>query len=329
MQCRVYNSVNELKVSLRLLIENKSSVNSLLYVKKKVDVDVICVILIKTMNVHDIAESGIKIAKFFYIVWTCSLSCFILVPEEKPCVMVKMSGLSLPDRSTQMWAPISLSRRKTFQFSANRLLLSNRTNREALRLCLWFRFEEGAFPLRNCRKRQCRFFFHHLVITASVYAAILFCYANISFQTYCNHGEMRAYDGGAVTLHLCQKPNILCNYTPHKFHIIPTCESSSSLKGWMSFITRITFTPSDIVFSNCVDLFTFKGQPLPRLNSTWQRIVRRGQPNACISPASKRSKLIYPINEEWGLMLMRDDNLTGQLFFIALLLLWWTNRWRQ
>lgn len=119
------------------------------------------------------------------------------------------------------------------------------------------------------------------------------------------------------------------NYMPRIFHITPTCESSSSLKVWMSFITRITFTPSDIVFSNCVDLFTFKGQPLPWLNSTWQRIVRRGQPNACITPASKRSKLIYPINEEWGLMLMRDDNSTGQLFFIALLLHLWTNHKRQ
>lgn len=112
-------------------------------------------------------------------------------------------------------------------------------------------------------------------------------------------------------------PTFCSNYMLHIFHIIPTCKSSSSLKGWMSFITCITFTPSDIVFSNCVDLFTFKGQPLPRLNSTWQRIVRRGQLNACISPASKRSKLIYPINEEWGLMLMRDDNLTGQLFFYS------------
>lgn len=52
-------------------------------------------------------ELRITIVKFFYIVWTCSLSCFISVPEEKPCVMVKMSGLSLPDSSTQMWVPIS------------------------------------------------------------------------------------------------------------------------------------------------------------------------------------------------------------------------------
>lgn len=175
---------------------------------------------------------------------------------------------------------------------------------------------------------------HLNVITASVYAAILLRYANVSFQTYRNHGEMTANDGSAVMLPrfgcICGKsPTFCANYTPRIFHIIPTCESSSPLKGWMSFITRITFTPSDIVFSNCVDLFTFKGQPLPRLNSTWQRIVRRGQPNACISPASKRSKLIYPINEEWGLMLMRDDNLTGQLFFIALLLRWWTNHGRQ
>lgn len=149
-----------------------------------------------------------------------------------------------------------------------------------------------------------------------------------------NHSKMRAHDIQAIMLHhlSCVFENLLynlCNYTLCIFHITPTCESSSSLKGWMSFITRITFTPSDIVFSNCVDLFTFKGQPLPWLNSTWQRIVRRGQPNACITPASKRSKLIYPINEEWGLMLMRDDNSTGQLFFIALLLLLWTNHKRQ
>lgn len=75
---------------------------------------------------------------------------------------------------------------------------------------------------------------HHLnVITASVYAAILLRYANVSFQTYGNHGEMSAHDGGAalLRLHLCKQPNILCNYTPHIFHIIPTCESSSSLKG--------------------------------------------------------------------------------------------------
>lgn len=153
-------------------------------------------------------------------------------------------------------------------------------------------------------------------------AAILLRYANVSFQTYCNHSEMRANRSGAGTpcrlgCVCANSPTFCCNYVLHIFHIIPTCKSSSSLKGWMSFITRITFTPSDIVFSNCVDLFTFKGQPLPRLNSTWQRIVRRGQPNACISPASKRSKLIYPINEEWGLMLMRDDNLTGQLFFYS------------
>lgn len=72
-----------------------------------------------------------------------------------------------------------------------------------------------------------------------------------------------------------------------------------------------------------------KVSPLPWLNSTWQRIVRRGQPNACITPASKHSKLIYPINEEWGLMLMRHDNSTGQLFFIALLLRLWINHKRQ
>lgn len=48
-----------------------------------------------------------------------------------------------------------------------------------------------------------------------------------------------------------------------------------------------------------------------------------------ITPASKSSKLIYPINEEWGLMLMRDDNSTGQLFFIALLLQLWINHKRQ
>lgn len=135
-----------------------------------------------------------------------------------------------------------------------------------------------------------------------------------------NHGEMRAHDIQPLTLrHLncaCENGSASDAIT-RIFHIAPTCESSSSPKGWMSFITRITFTASDIVFSNCVDLFTFKGQPLPWLNSTWQRIVRRGQPNTCITPASKRSKLIYPINEEWGLMLMRDDNSTGQLFFYS------------
>lgn len=62
---------------------------------------------IKPVLFIDIAESRVKIVKFFYIVWTCFLSCFILVPEEKPCVMVKMSGLSLADSSTQMWVPIS------------------------------------------------------------------------------------------------------------------------------------------------------------------------------------------------------------------------------
>lgn len=61
---------------------------------------------IKPVLFIDIAESGIKIVKFFYIVWTCSF-CFILVPEEKPCVMGKMSGLSLADSFTQMWVPIS------------------------------------------------------------------------------------------------------------------------------------------------------------------------------------------------------------------------------
>lgn len=126
---------------------------------------------------------------------------------------------------------------------------------------------------------------------------------------------MSSCNAATSWLCMCKLLRFMCNYTACIFDIIPTCESSSSLKGWMPFITCITFTPSDIVLSNCVDLFTFKGQPLPGLNSTWQRIVRRGQSNACISPASKRSKLIRPINEEWGLMLMRDDNLTGQLFF--------------
>lgn len=63
---------------------------------------------IKPVLFIDSAESRLKIVKFFYMVWTCSLSCFIcFVPEEEPCVMVKMSGLSLADSSTQMWAPKS------------------------------------------------------------------------------------------------------------------------------------------------------------------------------------------------------------------------------
>lgn len=70
----------------------------------------------------------------------------------------------------------------------------------------------------------------------------------------------------------------LSSQSTYIFHITD-CESLSSVKGWMSFITCITFTPSDIVFSNCADLFTpiftSKGHSIPLINSTWQRLVKR------------------------------------------------------
>lgn len=158
---------------------------------------------------------------------------------------------------------------------------------------------------------------HHSVISVTVYAWISFLHANASLlhiiRVEWEHmiSRLRCGCGPGHVWEKKQKKKRSrsmrshATYTPRS---LPTCESPSSLKGWMSFITRITFTPSDIVFSNCVDLFTFKGQPLAWLNSTWQRIVRRGQPNTCITPASKSSKLIFPINGERVLMLMKADN---------------------
>lgn len=64
------------------------------------------------------------------------------------------------------------------------------------------------------------FYCHHLnVITTSVYVAILLGYANVSFQMYRNHGEMRAYDGGAVTL---PRFGCICDKSP-TFSAITHC----------------------------------------------------------------------------------------------------------
>lgn len=70
----------------------------------------------------------------------------------------------------------------------------------------------------------------------------------------------------------------------------------------MSFITRITFTPSDIVFSNCPDLltpiFACKGHSHPLVKCNLTEISQKGQPNGCITTESNVFKLIYPINEK-------------------------------
>lgn len=107
------------------------------------------------------------------------------------------------------------------------MLLWNRTDRKALRLCLWFRFGEAAFSPRNYRNRQRRF----VVITLmSLLLPCMwqYCYAmlmrNASFQTYHNHGEMRAFDGGAVTLprcgSICDKSPTFCAITHRTYFIL-------------------------------------------------------------------------------------------------------------
>lgn len=60
------------------------------------------------------------------------------------------------------------------------MLLWNRTNRKALRLCLWFCFDEAAFSLRNYRKRHRRF----VVITLMSLLLLCmrqYCYAMLMF----------------------------------------------------------------------------------------------------------------------------------------------------
>lgn len=271
------------------------------------------------------AEGHGEIVKFLSVVWTCSPSpLFILVPEERLCDgedvwgsawLIALFGWGFPYHNWEE-TPFGVQAEKTTQ----RVLSWNRTNyfdhADAL---LWFLAWLRCSRSRgNHSNRDCRFVLSLLLLCTRRYY-----YCMLMFPLRRNHGGMRASNAAP-------SPAVHGQTAPCIFHVAPTCESSSSLKGWMSFITRITFTTSDIVFSNCVDLFTFKGQPpsLAKFNLTENS--EEGTASTHASPsASKRSKLIYPINEEWGLMLMRDDNSTGQLFFIALLLLLWTNHMRQ